>query len=127
MRKIISRGKRKDNGAWETGSLVVIRPGCSDESVYIADKMTGYYTPVDPNTVGEFSSFEDKNSKQIFEGDIVQHKTDYGCYKYVVVFENGQFCFKNGSRCIGMKHVVGLGEDLEIIGNVYDNPYLSPA
>ena len=33
MREILFRGKRVDNGAWETGSLVVIRAGMAKEAI----------------------------------------------------------------------------------------------
>ena len=76
MREILFRGKRLDNGAWETGSLVIVRMGCHDAQYYIADKMTGYHTPVDRSTVGQYTGLNDKNGKRIWEGDIVRYTFD---------------------------------------------------
>lgn len=123
MREILFRGKRVDNGEWETGSLVITRSGCSDEQVFLTDKMTGYLTPVIPETVGQYTGLTDKNGKKIFEGDIVIIKTiSYefiGCIAYLT---------KNVSFVCVTSHNISYPMDsqfkYEIIGNIFDNPEL---
>lgn len=124
MREILFRGKRIDNGEWETGSLVVIRGGCHDEKFYIADKMTGYNTPVIPETIGQYIGLTDKNGNKIFEGDIVEyngtiHEVDFETRCYTAYFgikishiETWQFCLEVPSKL------------MKIIGNIHDNPEL---
>ena len=72
MREILFRGRRVDNGEWETGSLVYARMGTSEEQVSIADKMTAYHTPVIPETVGQYTGLKDVHNTRVFEGDIVK-------------------------------------------------------
>lgn len=117
MREILFRGKRTDNGEWETGSLVVIKAGCSDEQIYIADKMTGYNTPVLEETIGQFTGLTDKNGMKIFEGDIVELGITY---EISYIQKYARFAGRNSS-CI----FSSLPFDrVRVIGNIHDNPEL---
>ncbi len=148
MREILSRGKRIDNGAWETGSEVTVRSGCHDEKHYIADKMTGYHTPIISETRGQFTGLTDKNGMKIFEGDIVNLFNMQG----EIVFEEGAFgiaifpyidwnlldqkvpfnnhpCFCYNDNFISLWELYWNFEqddnplyEAEVIGNIHDNP-----
>ena len=127
MREILFRGKRLDNGAWETGSLVIVRMDCHDAQYYIADKMTGYHTPVDPSTVGQYTGLTDKNGKRIFDGDVakvLQGKDKDIAY---VGFENGAFMMypKTGNIYERTLWSYWYNDwDVEVVGNITDNPEL---
>ena len=127
MREILFRGKRLDNGAWETGSLVIVRMDCHDAQYYIADKMTGYHTPVDPFTVGQYTGLNDKHGKRIFDGDVakvLQGKDKDIAY---VGFENGAFMLypKTGNIYERTLWEYWYNDwDVEVIGNITDNPEL---
>ena len=124
MREILFRGKRLDNGAWETGSLVIVRMDCHDAQYYIADKMTGYHTPVDPSTVGQYTGMKDKNGERIFEWDVakvLQGKDKDIAY---VGFENGAFMLypKTGNIYERTLWEYWYNDwDVEVIGNIHDN------
>ena len=128
------RGKRKDNGEWETGSLVVIRPDCSDQQTFIADKMTGYHTPVLPETVGQYTgvktySKHDDELHKIFEDDLC-YVTEFDCdgndeqHLCQVMFDCGTFYFKdvNSDWCRAFYEIGDIESDVELVGNIHDNP-----
>lgn len=122
-REVLFRGKRMDNGAWETGSLVLVRQGCSDEQVFIADKMTGYHTPVVPHTVGQLTGLKDKTGRDIYEGDIVTGVFQFGMeVKYTVIFQDGAFGLY--WRWNGSEHFSAFAcfcnVEFTVIGNVCD-------
>lgn len=129
MREILFRGKRRDNGEWETGSFVGIRIWCSDARTYIADKMTGYNTPVIPETVGQYTGLTDKNGKKIFEGDIIKLTINRSLiFSVNWVDDCGMFCLKCLSRhprlnleAFDTDFTTVDGDECEIIGNVFDN------
>lgn len=129
MREILFRGKT-DNGEWIEGLLLWWH---DSENVQITQNKKppkgGSYTQyVIPETVGQNTGLTDKNGTKIFEGDILQTGTKRG----YVLFGNGCFLFrwKNCDKhrpdflkdCILTDY--GSFTELEVIGNIYDNPEL---
>ena len=131
MREILFRGKRVDNGEWETGSLVYARMGTSEEQASIADKMTAYHTPVIPESIGQYTGLKDKNGTRIFEGDIVKitgfHTTAIAAVKYGSPSEKSTswgwyFDDNNGHTYHLESQAFCKDYNAIIIGNIHDNP-----
>lgn len=141
MREILFRGKRTDNGEWVEGYLVNMT-WYLDESahtVIIPTDVMFYprceinsWEEVDPKTVGQFTGSLDKNGKKIFEGDVV--KTKFGRLCTVVWFSsqvcNGwdlmPICTRSNLAYTKPPTATDLyaSDNLEIIGNIHDNPEL---
>lgn len=123
MREILFRGKRKDNGEWETGSLLVERMNTSDQQVMIADKMTGYPTLVLPETVGQYTGIKDKSGKMVFEHDLVKayDPLDEISFIGVVKYFDGSFYICDTDFC---SYYRWIDYEVEVIGNIHDNPEL---
>ena len=122
MREILFRGKRVDNGEWVQGDLVQFLP---HGIVRIVTQEPPYKdAEVDSDTVGQYTGLTDKNSNEIFEGDIVKTSHGGSTYYAKIEWDDGSFWVTNHD--IQMPSYISEVSKtyLEIIGNIYDNPEL---
>ena len=127
MREILFRGQRTDNNNWTKGYLF-----CIWEKAYILWGTTNgipNMIEVIPETVGQYTGWEDKNGKKIFEGDIIEGgylnplTNKFNSKKYVVEFKHATFIGKLiGHSPYGDTWLYFVHGD--IIGNIHDNPKL---
>ena len=125
MREILFRGKRNGYAEqrdrdWLEGSLLVGDNG-ECEICYGTPRIRITYSVI-PVTVGQFTGLLDKNGKKIFEGDIVDILTENEEIG-VVAYEDGGFLVNADGFCVDFHSNIN-GTDLEVIGNIYDNPEL---
>ena len=125
------RGKRKDNGEWIYGSLLIDK---IQNSYVIVDNQEGIGREVIPETIGQYTGLKDKNGKKIFDGDIVSYTaivTEYEentrPYSYKDIFE-GEVTYDYGSFWINDRQLYEIAAyddefepEIEVIGNIYDN------
>ena len=122
MREILFRGKLLSDGRWAEGNLDIKKSGVC---IITPDKTPlGSYGQVDPETVGQYTGLTDSHGNRIFEGDIVEgeyfdDEDGYG----IIQWNDGAFEIVNDYTCVTF-HENLYGQDLEVIGNVHDNPEL---
>ena len=135
MREIIFRGKRVDGYGWIEGDLIHDvaehnRPRINIQYEYSTGTFYHCGAPrVITETVGQFTGLYDKNGKKIFEGDILQgiivsswNKEPIRCK---VVYKRDCFMCEETMRGTRIcDHKVCFAKNIEVIGNVYDNPEL---
>lgn len=130
MMEILFRGKRTHNGEWVYGDFVRGNERKSlRDSIFVYDIETQSFNDyeINPSTLGQYTGLTDKNGKRIFEGDIakvLQGKDKDIAY---VGFENGAFMLypKTGNIYERTLWEYWYNDwDVEVIGNITDNPEL---
>ena len=137
MREILFRGKRVDNGEWVEGYYIK-SPEFDGEgvSVITVDKpRMPYY--VNNETVGQYTGLCDKKGKKIFEGDIFRpFDNEIIVVAWIDYYSTlGFLCRIEHTETKRGKEITESHDgwamlcdyelsELEIIGNIHDNPEL---
>lgn len=134
MREIKFRGFNRKNRKWLHGYYFVNR----GEHFIVTDGTADPFSAhedyiIDPDTLGQFTGLNDRNGKEIYEGDIVKFHfmTSNSCSTKLFPTEkffgkittdkyNLLSIFSNGMK-IHIENAIKYGE---IIGNIHDNPEL---
>lgn len=143
MREILFRAKKYEKSVfdetdWVYGSLI---DSGNHEQIFMFPWINGASTmpvgklvyarmeAIKPETVCQSTGFFDRNAKKIFEGDIFHFEDDIFA---VVVFRDGGFKLEE----YGLRGGYGIIDcspidwytlfNMEVVGNIYDNPELIP-
>lgn len=134
MREILFRGKEVRKGKWIEGYYCHyddIKDSGKDDCDYIVEKHNGEYFPfkeVITETVGQYTGLTDKNGKKIFEGDILQgtitSRWNKSLIRCEIVYKGDCFLAIEKISNTLWEHKVRFSKDIEVIGNIHDNPEL---
>ena len=120
MREILFRGKRTD-GVWEFGYYFA-KPIQERHFILCGENQW----MVCKESVGQFTGLTDKNGKKIFEGDRCRVSRPCVLAYGKITFQNGCFWFVDDGPG-GMLRLCDVkmnGFEIEVIGNIHDNPEL---
>ena len=126
MREIKFRGKNRD-GQFVFGDLLNFD---TSTAIFTKSGNTSIFEVI-PATVGQYTGLTDKNGREVYEGDILSRNNAQFPMRGPVEYENGSFFFHDEELgfCWYPLHGIakqgtGTLNDLEVIGNIHDNPEL---
>ena len=137
MREILFKAKRADNGEWIVGSLIQapylgsMRSWISSEQEDKArlreissNQALWRAFEVRTDTICQYTGLKDKNGKLIWENDIARY-SDCTVENYVIAWEQDKACFEYQQYgCSIMNFDELSGMEVDVIGNIFDNPEL---
>lgn len=130
MREILFRGKRIDSSEWAEGCYIKDEQDSTTAyigNIFGVDGLMLVHVmdivKVAPDTVCQYTGLTDKNGRKIFDGDIIKYSKKL--FKIVWVAECAHFAAyplqeNSWSPCMN----VGTVKNVEVIGNIFDNPDL---
>lgn len=111
------------NGDWVYGLVSKLWSKYDEAEMTNEDGVSGI--EVDCKTLGQYTGLDDKNGVPIFEGDIVMKRTYQGKKPFPVTFTDGMFhCGWGGGSSTATHGYTLADKQIEVIGNIYDNPEL---
>lgn len=144
MREIKFRGKDIVTSEWRYGDLRH-RIACCPSIIHDYNnngKIDYAETPVHRDSVDQFTGLFDKNGKEIYEGDILRgddypfYDAEKDSYNYYAIVEWDEeaaqfYAYIHLAKDAEVRGISqGIGEDMEnlremeVIGNIHDNPEL---
>ena len=114
MREILFHGKQTDGEKWVEGNLIRYLNGKA--AILELDGLKIF--SVDPDTVGQFTGWFDRNGKRIFEGDVAAAENGK---RYEIKFAEGSFYLDGTSSIIRNPNKLTINR-FTIIGNIHDHP-----
>lgn len=141
MREIKFRGYSIDDKCWVTGYGV---EKITEDAFFIPTGCANDTYKVFKESIGEYTGLKDKNGVEIYEGDIIKRPS----FEYFDELFIGSYCevdelygaieLNNYAWCVMQKHKyvgykpyllsveqeLGRLENIEVIGNIYENPEL---
>lgn len=134
MRAIKCRGRIIGRGEWIYGYYVDgymfdEKKGCITVPFIVSQQMNSYER-VEGETVGQFTELKDKNGREIYEGDVLSDGKMLYLVKYSFT-ETGMVAQKIGETGIWSLYHLSIrnnkGREIEVVGNMHDNPELVTA
>ena len=128
MREILFRGKSIEDNKWVYGDLIREKKsfGKICTRIYRTTNNGWELIDVDSKTVGQYTGLNDKNGNKIFEGDIVDFpdrsdSESYGVVEYDTNETEFGIVYDSIYEGLGRQY---HSRDIEVIGNIFDNPEL---
>ena len=137
MREIKFRGKAIDTGEWVYGTPMVNPDGDSIAMIVTAEKRISVISVI-PKTVGQYTGLKVKNSVELYKNDVIKYEGINGAIDRATVFWHSGFLswMVDDGKGKGSISLCDLStmltdsddgfvcDELEVIGNIHDNPEL---